>query len=28
MIALLCQANALVSKTQDQDLKALPTSRK
>jgi len=25
MIALLCQANALVSKAQAQDLKALPT---
>jgi len=25
MIALLCQANALVSEAQDQDLKALPT---
>jgi len=26
MIALLCQANALVSEDQDQDLKMLPTS--
>ena len=25
MIALLCQANALVGEAQDQDLKALPT---